>query len=355
MKLGVTLPSRVGSMANVKALAALADAARFDAQWSYEVFRNPFMVTAAAAMASSKCRVGTGIIGAFSRSPFDVANSAADLDDLSDGRMMLGIGTGAPEALRAFHSSHGNAPIPRMREYIDVLRRSWQYLSTGRAEKYDGEHFQFRPPPVNPWGPRDMVRPEIPLYLAAMRPQMIRLCGAQADGWIGYFFTPELLDSYVRSNLAQAAAKAGRDLVDIEICVEMVCSISPDRELAMTRARHQVGFYAVHPTTDSLMADYGLIDEVNELRKRFRSEGAGAFAHTSDRLVEKLSITGTPEEVRQKLDVYRNHVDLMFLHTPYVPPLTVDDASDAFTNIVSTFAPREGTGIAGSTVIDLSA
>ena len=62
--------------------------------------------------------------------------------------------------------------------------------------------------------------------------------------------------------------------------------------------------------------------------------------------MEKLSITGTPEEARQKLDVYRNHVDLMFLHTPYVPPLTVDDASDAFTNIVSTFAPRQGMGIA---------
>ena len=110
MKLGVTLPSRAGTMANVKALATLADAARFDAQWSYEVFRNPFMVTAVAATASTHSRVGTGIVGAFSRSPFDLANSAADLDDLSDGRMMLGIGTGAREALRAFHNVHGDAP-----------------------------------------------------------------------------------------------------------------------------------------------------------------------------------------------------------------------------------------------------
>jgi len=118
----------------------------------------------------------------------------------------------------------------------------------------------------------------------------------------------------------------------------------------MARARHQVGFYAVHPTTDWLMADYGLLDEVTDLRKRFRAEGAGAFAHTSDRLVEKLSITGTPEEARQKLDVYRDHVDLMFLHTPYVPPLTVDDANDAFTNIVSTFGPRRGMGIGAPAV-----
>ena len=56
------------------------------------------------------------------------------------------------------------------------------------------------------------------------------------------------------------------------------------------------------------------------------------------------SITGTPEEARQKLEAYRDHVDLMFLHAPDVPPLTVDDATDAFTNIVSTFAPRQGGG-----------
>ncbi len=112
MKLGVTLPSRVGSMANVSALAGLADAAGFDAQWSYEVFRNPLLVTAAAAMSTRVSRVGTGIVAALSRSPFDLANSAADLDDLSGGRMMLGIGTGAPEALRAFHSTHGESPIP---------------------------------------------------------------------------------------------------------------------------------------------------------------------------------------------------------------------------------------------------
>ncbi|MUL65907.1 hypothetical protein BOO86_15635 [Mycobacterium sp. CBMA 234] len=327
-------------MANVSALAALADASGFDAQWSYEVFRNPLLVTAAAAAATSRSRVGTGIIGAFARSPFDLANSAADLDDMSAGRMMLGIGTGAQEALRSFHSSDGEHPIPRMREYLEVLERSWEFLATGKGTRYDGEHYRFRPPPVNPWGPREMIRPRVPVYLAAMRPHMLRLCGSRADGWIGYFFTPELLDSFVRPHLAAGAATAGREVSDIEICVEMVCSVSPDRDLAIARARRQVGFYAVHSITDSLMNDYGLSSDVNELRLRFRTEGVEAFAHTSDRLVEKLAIVGTPEEARQKLDRYRNHVDLMLLHTPYVPTLSVDDATDAFANIVATFAPR---------------
>ncbi|TAM69791.1 MAG: LLM class flavin-dependent oxidoreductase [Mycobacterium sp.] len=326
-------------MADVAHLAAMADTAGFDAQWSYEVLRNPLLVAAAAAMATERSRVGTGIIGAFARSPFDLANSALDLDDMSRGRMTLGIGTGAPEALRAFHNSNGDAPIARMREYIDVLRRSWDYLATGHGRRFEGEHFRFSPPPVNPWGERELIRPQVPVYLAAMGPQMIRLCGSRADGWIGYFYTPELLDSFVRTNLEKGAAKAGRTKADVEICVEMVCSISTDRRLAFARARRQVGFYAVHPITNALLAGYGLLDEVEDLRARFKVEGPEAFAHTSDRLVDKLSITGTPEEARHKLQEYHGHVDLMLLHTPYVPPLTMQDATDAFSGIVETLAP----------------
>lgn len=349
MSIGLTLPSRTGSMAHIARLAARADAAGFDALWSYEVFRNPLMVAASAAMATERARVGTGIMGAFARSPFDLANAAADVDDLSGGRTVLGIGTGAPEFLRAFHNFATKQPVARMREYIDVLRRSWEFLGSGTNTPFDGEHFRFRPPALNPWGERELVRPEIPIYLAAMGPQMLRLCGSHADGWIGYFLTPDMLESFVRPNLAVGAARAGRDESRIELCVEMVCSISADREVAMARARRQVGFYAVHPISDPIVTEYGMLDLVNDLRARFKAEGLAAFEHTDDRLVDLLSITGTPEEARQKLADYRDHVDHIALHTPYVPPLTAEDSADAFANIVETFA---GSGRVEPTLVE---
>ena len=203
--------------------------------------------------------------------------------------MMLGLGTGAPEALRAFHGTDGETPIPRMREYIEVLRRSWDYLASGAGPAFDGAHYRFNPPPVNPWGARELVRPQIPIYLAAMKPQMLALAGRLADGWIGYFFTPGMLDEYVRPHLEKGARKAGRNVDEIEMSVEMVCSISVDRRVAMARARRQVGFYAVHPTTNFLMADYGLAEDVRELRRRFRAEGVEAFAHTRDRKSTRLN------------------------------------------------------------------
>ena len=135
--------------------------------------------------------------------------------------------------MRAFHNFATKQPVARMREYIDVLRRSWEFLGDNSSTPFEGEHFWFRPPKLNPWGARHLARPEIPIYLAAMGPQMLRLCGGHADGWIGYFVTPKMLETFIRPNLAAGAARVGRDESRIEVCVEMVCSISADRELAV--------------------------------------------------------------------------------------------------------------------------
>jgi alkanesulfonate monooxygenase SsuD/methylene tetrahydromethanopterin reductase-like flavin-dependent oxidoreductase (luciferase family) len=222
------------------------------------------------------------------------------------------------------------------------VERSWDYLGTGRARPFDGEFYRLRPPRTNPWGNRELRRPTIPIYVAAMGPRMLELCGERGQGWLGYFATPQLLDEFVRPRIAEGARRAGRDASQIELFVELVCSVSPDRELALARARRQVGFYAVHPISDRVVASYGLLDAVNELRSRLRHEGIAAFEHTDDRLVDVLSITGTPEEARQKLDEYSRYIDHVALHAPYVPPLTAEDAADAFGNILSTFGRRNG-------------
>jgi alkanesulfonate monooxygenase SsuD/methylene tetrahydromethanopterin reductase-like flavin-dependent oxidoreductase (luciferase family) len=269
---------------------------------------------AGAAMTTQCITLGTGIASAFSRSPFEVACAAADLDDLTGGRFILGVGTGAPEALRAFHNTKASEPVARMREYIDVVRRSWEYLATSKAERLEGRHYRFAPPRLNPWGEREFVRADIPIWLAAMGPKMLQLCGEQASGWLGYFATPELLDEYVRPNLQKGADRAHRDAGGIEI-----------------------GYYAIHPITYRIVERYGLLDAVHDLRARLAKDGLAAFDHTDDRLVDLLSITGTPEEAREKLAGYGNHVDHIALHTPYVPPLSAEDAADGFDNIIATF------------------
>lgn len=337
MRIGVTLPSRKGPISEVGAKAFRAEQAGFQSVWSYEVYRNPFTLLSVAAANTEHVTLGTGLAAAFSRSPFAAANAAADIDDISGGRMLFGLGTGVPEFLRAFHSTDAEHPLGRLSEYIDVLRLSWEYLATGQADRLEGQHYRFKAPRVNPWGERELPRQQIPIGLAAMGPKLIELAGRKADAWLGYFTTQKYVDEFVREHLEIGARKAGRDSSQIEICAETVCSVSDDRELAMSRARKQVGFYATHSAGAQVAAMHGLQDAVNDLREGFLREGIAAFERTDDRLVDLLSITGTPEEARQKLAQYEGFVDHIVLHAPYVPPIEAEESADAFTNILDTF------------------
>jgi probable F420-dependent oxidoreductase len=337
MRIGVTLPSRTGPIAGIADKARRAEQAGFQSIWSYEVYRNPFNLLTVAAAATERATLGTGLAAAFSRSPFEAANAAADIDELSGGRMLFGLGTGVPEFLRAFHSTNAKHPLGRMSEYLDVLRLSWEYLATGTADRFEGEHYRFVAPPVNPWGERDLPRTRIPIGLAAMGPKLVELCGRKADAWLGYFATTKYVEQFVRPHLEIGAKQAGRDPSEVQICAEAVCSVSPDRELAMSRARKQVGFYATHPAGAQVAAMHGLEDAIADLRRGFVAEGIAAFERTDDRIVETLSISGTPEEARQKLAQYEGVIDHLVLHTPYVPPIEAEESEDAFACILDTF------------------
>jgi probable F420-dependent oxidoreductase len=341
------MPSRTCELAQIPEYARLADEAGFDSTWSYELYRNPFAMLCTSAMCTSRTLLATGLAAAFPRSPFVTANEAADVDELSGGRMVLGLGTGVPEFLHAFHSTDAAHPVGRASEYIDVLRLSWQYLNTGQADPYEGTHYRFTPPPINPWGVRNPGRERIPIYLAAMRPRLLRLAGEKADGWVGYLPTPKFVAERVRPEIDAGARRAGRDPNEIDLATEVICSVSPDRDVAMRRARLHVGFYVAHPVSDVVVECHGFQEQVNALRAGLMTEGFAALEKTADELVETFSIAGTPEEARQKLDQYRDYPHLV-LHTPYIPPLTAEESDDAYRQIVATFGAPTG-AIEGAT------
>jgi alkanesulfonate monooxygenase SsuD/methylene tetrahydromethanopterin reductase-like flavin-dependent oxidoreductase (luciferase family) len=335
-RIGVTMPTRTAPLEWIPEYAKLADEAGFQSIWSYELYRNPFALLCLAATESKNATLGTGLTGAFPRSPFECANGAADVDEITDGRMLLGLGTGVPEFLEAFHSTDASKMVGRMSEYIDVLRLSWQYLRNGEAEAMEGEYYSFSPPPLNPWGVRGSNSESIPIYLAAMRPQLLALTGRKADGWMGYLATPQFVEEKVLPGIAAGAEKVGRDPSEVGIAGEVICCVSPDREVAYRRARLHVGFYVAHPVSDVVAEVHGLQEDVAALRQAMMTEGFAAFEKTSDELVEAFSITGTPDEAREKLVGYDNFTHLA-LHTPYTPPFTAEESDDAYRQIIDAF------------------
>jgi len=336
LKLGITMPSRTAPMSRFPDYARMADDAGFESVWTYELYRNPFSILNAAAATTSRAELCTGLATAFTRSPFEAANAAADVDEASDGRMKLGLGTGVPEFLGAFHSTDFKRPIKRLGEYVDVLRRSWAYLAGEQVEDYAGEFYQFAAPPVNPWGLREMARPQIPILVAGMRPQLLKLVGAMADGWIGYLYTPKFFEQVVLPNITEGARSAGRDPDKLDLACEIICCVHPDRDVALARAKKHVGFYIAHPVSDVVAEIEGVQDLVNDLRVSMFQKGLAAFEDTPEELVELFSITGTPDECRQKLETYKELPHLA-LHTSYVPPFDAEESEDCYLQIIDAF------------------
>jgi alkanesulfonate monooxygenase SsuD/methylene tetrahydromethanopterin reductase-like flavin-dependent oxidoreductase (luciferase family) len=202
-----------------------------------------------------------------------------------------------------------------------------------------GRHHSIEIPPNAPWGGRPLVRPRIPIYLAAYGPRMLQLCGEIADGLLGAVWPVDFIDSYILPNLKIGADRAGRDLAEIDICVETVCSVHPDRAEALRRARIQCGMYSALPELGPLLEGYGLGEARQEVLGALVSGGPQALQDVTDeRLVDLLSITGTPDEARAKFECYAEAIPHILLHTPYAPPLTGEESEDGVRNILETFA-----------------
>lgn len=166
--------------------------------------------------------------------------------------------------------------------------------------------------------------------------KLLQLVGAKADGWVGYLYTPKFYEQVVLPNVTAGARSAGRDPDELELSCEIICCVHPNREIALERAKKHVGFYIAHPVSDVVAEIEGVQDLVTELRINMLQKGLAAFEDTPEELVELFSITGTPEECRQKLEQYSDLPHLA-LHTSYVPPFTAAESEDCYLQIIDAF------------------
>lgn len=334
-KLGVTLPSINQSYSSLHEIAALVDEAGFDSLWNYEVHRNPFILGAMAACATKNVALGTGLAAAAGRSPMEMANAAADVDELSGGRAICGLSVGAMGFADAIHGSDVSRPLPKMREYIQCMRAGWKYLQTGEPTEVDGEFFKFKSPEINPWGLREMARPEVPIYLGALKPLMMKLAGSTADGAVGYLMSARYAKEVWVPGIDAGSHKVGRDPNEVDKVLEVLTSVDEDRDRALKIARINVGLYVAHPISDEMVEFEGLQEDRMAVVQTLMEQGPAGLANvTSDALVKTFSITGTPDEAREQLVDFQNAVPHVALHIPYMPTITAEESRRAALNAV---------------------
>jgi len=281
-----------------------------DSAWSAEAWGQDAVTPLAfLAARTSRLRLGTGIMQISARTPSMTAMTALTLAAISEDRFLLGLGASGPQVVEGLQGRPFARPLERMRETIEICKLAF----AGEKLRYDGRQYQL---PL-PGGEGKALRlsqpgnPNIPIYLATLGPKSLELTGELADGWLGTSFTPEHAEAHL-SHLAAGAAKAGRSLADIDVCVGGSVGFGdpgPMIERQKPRLAFTLGAMG-SPKTNFYNAAFrrGGFEEVAIEVQRLWVEGKReeATARIPDEMVIQTALLGSEDDVRERIRQYRD-------------------------------------------------
>jgi coenzyme F420-dependent oxidoreductase len=301
IRLAFALPH--GERAHRRALldyGRLAEEGGYESVWVPEAWGSDAVsLLGALAAATTRIQLATGIINIFSRSPGLIAQTFATLDELSGGRMIIGLGASGPQVIERWHGTRFERPMQRMREVVEIVRLAL----AGERVNYGGKIFSLFGFKLG----MDPPRPRIPIYLATFRPKGLRLTGEIADGWLPTSLSMAHLPTMLRA-LDEGASAAGRDVKTIDVAPMILTAVTDNREEARTLARRHLAYYVGGMGTFyyELMQSYGFPEEAGRIRERWtKGDREGAARQVSDAMVDTLSIAGTASECRNAIGARR--------------------------------------------------
>ena len=228
------------SPAEIGAHAQRAEAMGFDGLHVPDAIHDGFLMANNALLATEKLKVGTGVLVAFPRSPMTVAIAAWDLQQQSQGRFELGLGSQVKGNIEKRYSTEWTAPVPRMREYVQSLRAIFNSFQTGEELCYQGEQYTFTKlqPFFNP-GP--IEHPNIPILLGAIGPLMTKMTAAEADGMITHPTNtpPRYIREVCLPRLQEGAQKKDKNLDDFKLMLGSLIATGTD-EKAVNAEREKI-------------------------------------------------------------------------------------------------------------------
>ena len=299
--------------AGVIDLVEIAEAVGFGAFWKGESnSTDPLVLLSAAASRTKTIKLGTAIYHIYGRSPVTLGIQGATLQDLSGGRLLLGLGV-ANKNIAGWHGGVFDRPLRRAQEYIEIVRK----VAAGERVEYEGEIYQTGKRFQLSWKP---TRPNFPIYLAGLGPQMTKLVGRVADGVFINMATPAKVRE-IAARVREGAKEAGRDPSKIEIIAKSRVSLNPDRSLARSRLRQVLTFYNLADHYSDMLKGLGFEAEVNAIQDAFQKGGfKAAMAALTDDYMDKLPVVpGTSiGEIKERLAPFIE-AGVTRMVIPYVP------------------------------------
>lgn len=302
MKIDASLmfePVKVGEM------AADIEKAGFDGAYTFEGKSDPFISLTAAALRTQKLELMTSIAVAFARNPMSLAYIGNDLQNLSQGRFILGLGTQVKAHIERRFSMPWGKPVTRMRDMVLALRAIWDSWQTGERLKYEGEYYQhtlsspvFSPEP-NPYGTPD-------IYIAGVGPVMTELAGEVGDGYFVHpFNTVQSMEQLSLAAISRGLEKAGKSRDGFNVSVQVITGTGltdQDMEQSIASARNQIGFYASTPAYLPVLECHGWEGLQQEAISLVRDNKWAELNNLiDDDILKTFAVIGTPSEVAAQI------------------------------------------------------
>jgi probable F420-dependent oxidoreductase len=312
----------VDSPTEVAELSRRAEQFGFDCLWVNETKHDPFVQLALAAANTKKIDVGTSIALAFTRSPTTLAYTAWDLQKMSSGRFILGLGSQVKGHIERRFGMKWESPAPKMREEVLVLRAVWESWQTGAKLDFSGRFFKLdlMTPFFSP-GPLD--HPKIPVYIAGVNEGMCRLVGELGDGLhVHPLHTVRYLKEVLDPAIARGLEKSKRDRQQVAVAASVFAAIGADtKEIANVREsyRQQIAFYASTRTYRRLMDLHGWGDVCDRLHERsMRGEWDKMASEVTEDMMNEFVVEGEWGDIGQIIKGrYGSLVDRVRLYLPF--------------------------------------
>ncbi len=283
---------------------------------------------AAIGAVTNRINLGTGILPVFTRTATLLAMTAGGVDAISQGRFILGLGTGHKNSVEQTQGTAFERPVTRLKETVQAVRslmRGETVDLEGRAFSLKGSSLGFKP-----------FRADIPIYLAALGPKMMELAGEVADGALMTWANPDYL-KVAKEHIAIGAKRAGRNPDDIDLACYVRVAVEEDMDLLRPTLQVEIARYCSRPFYRAYFRQAGFQDESDAISNAWaRGDPKAAAAAVTDQMARSLSVFGSPEQCRAEVERRRS----MGIDQPIVGPYVYkqDDPMSCFRGVVEAFS-----------------
>ncbi|HSU90904.1 MAG TPA: LLM class flavin-dependent oxidoreductase [Sporolactobacillaceae bacterium] len=284
--------------------------------WSPQLNSPPFATLAAAAMVTRRLKLGSGIALAFTRCPMETALNALDIDRLSGGRMVLGLGTGVREWNESHYGIEYGKPVAHLREIVTTVRAIIEKGHTGELGQIDGAYHKLdlRSFRIG----REPVRSSIPIHVPALFENTVALAGEVADGLLGHPVWSLNWIAQTAALLERTLAAKARKRSDVHVNLWNYAAIANDRKQAIDDMRGTVAFYSSIAQYQKYYAAHGFgAQAIAASEAASRKDTTAMLKAIPDEMVTTFAIAGTPDDARERVAKMWEYADSMTLSSPH--------------------------------------